>query len=98
KDSPQEISKEIVFNASATGFYLPRYEFYIKKGKEKEIVKEKSEQNSWAWFPEKEGTYIVGIVVVDEKEKAEAEISFVVEKGKKDKEKIINNKIMERRN
>lgn len=105
KDSPQEISEEIVFNASATGFYLPRYEFYIKKGKEKEIVKEKSEQNSWAWFPEKEGTYIVGVVVVDEKEKAEAEISFVVEKGKKDKEKIINNIIkiinniiMERRN
>lgn len=78
KESPQMIGKEIVFTVSTVGFYKEKYEFYLKEGEIKEVVQEKSEKNSWAWFPEKEGAYIVGVNVVDEKESAEAEIPFVI--------------------
>lgn len=78
--SPQKVGAEIAFNVSAVGFYRQNYEFYLKEGKEERIVQEKSERNSWIWFPEKEGDYIVGVKVADEKENMKREIPFVIEK------------------
>jgi outer membrane protein assembly factor BamB len=78
--SPQKVGAEIAFTVSAVGFHRQNYEFYLKEGEEERIVQEKSERNSWAWFPEKEGDYIVGVKVVDEKESMKAEIPFVIKK------------------
>jgi len=79
KNSPQKVGEEIAFAASARGFYLPQYEFYLKKGDEEEIVQERSEKESWVWFPEKAGEYVIGVRVTDGKESASAEIPFKVE-------------------
>ena len=79
KNSPQKVGEEIAFTASARGFYLPKYEFYLKKGNEEEIVQEKSEKESWVWFPEKAGEYVVRVRVTDEKENVSAEIPFTIE-------------------
>ncbi|NIM91533.1 MAG: PQQ-binding-like beta-propeller repeat protein, partial [Candidatus Aminicenantes bacterium] len=80
KESPQKIGEEIVFSAKATGFFLPKYEFFLKTEDEKEIVQEISERGSWTWYPEATGDYTVGVNVLDAKEKAETEISFTIEK------------------
>ena len=79
KNSPLKVGEEVAFTASARGFYLPKYEFYLKKGDEEEIVQERSEKESWIWFPEKAGEYVVGVRVTDGKESASAEIPFKVE-------------------
>ncbi len=78
--SPQKLGAEIAFTVSAVGFYRQNYEFYLREGREERIVQEKSERNSWAWFPEKEGNYIIGVRVVDEKESMKTEIPFVIKK------------------
>jgi outer membrane protein assembly factor BamB len=78
--SPQKVGAELVFTVSAVGFYRQNYEFYLKEGEQERIVQEKSERNSWTWFPEKEGDYVVGVKVVDEKESTKAEIPFVIKK------------------
>jgi len=92
---PQKTDEEIIFSSSATGFFMPEYEFTIRylhvpfgadvcdymKGKgEKVIVQEKSDKNTWTWYPDKAGSYAIGIVATDEKERAETEIPFVIEK------------------
>jgi hypothetical protein len=59
----------------------------LREGEEERIGQERSEKKSWAWFPEKEGDFIVGVRVVDKKESREAEIPFVIKK----KEKNITN-------
>jgi outer membrane protein assembly factor BamB len=82
--SPQPAGTEVSFTASATGFYLPRYEFYLRQGEERTVVQKASEKNSWVWFAEKEGAYFVGVRVSDEKQLEEAELSFEVSK-KEDK-------------
>ncbi len=79
-ESPQGVGKEISFTVSDTGFYKPKYEFYVKETEEKRIVQARSEKKSWVWFPEKEGNFVVGVEVVDEKQSEKAEISFVVKK------------------
>jgi len=78
--SPQKIGAEIAFSVSAVGFYRQNYEFYLKEGEEEGIVQGKSEINSWTWIPEKEGDYIIGVNVVDEKESLKAEVPFVINK------------------
>jgi outer membrane protein assembly factor BamB len=78
---PQPAGTEIAFSAAAVGFYRPRFEFYLcRNGDDRIIVQKESETNSWAWFPEKEGSYRVGVRVIDEKQSKEAEISFEVVK------------------
>jgi outer membrane protein assembly factor BamB len=78
--SPQKVGAEIAFSVSAVGFYRQDYEFYLKEGEEEQIVQEKSERNSWTWAAEKEGDYIIGVKVVDEKESLKAEVPFVIKK------------------
>ena len=81
KKSPQKIGDEIRFTASVTGFFMPKYEFYLKEGNEEVVVQAGSETNSWVWFPEKTGDYIVGIRVSDGKENVSAEIPFSVKES-----------------
>lgn len=78
--SPRPAGTEVSFTASATGFYLPRYEFYLRQGEERSVVRKAAESKSWVWFTEKEGTYAVGVRVSDEKQAKEAEIPFEISK------------------
>jgi len=83
--SPQPVGTEINFTATATGFHLPKFEFYLRQGEAKTIVQEFGENATWVWFPEKEGMYTVGVRVKDEKEEAEGETSFEVAKKEEKK-------------
>jgi len=87
KPSPRPPGEEIAVTASAVGFYKPRFEFYIKSGETTEVMQKASENNTWAWFAEKEGSYILGVRVVDEKASRETEIPFVIARDETQKEK-----------
>jgi outer membrane protein assembly factor BamB len=80
KESPAKIGEEVIFTAKATGFFQPRYEFYLKTEDKEEVVQEIPEKGSWTWYPEAPGVYTIGVKVFDVKEKAEKEISFTIEK------------------
>ena len=83
KESPQKVGEEIKFTASARGFFNPRYEFFLKEGEKEIIIQESSENNSCVWIPEREGNYVVGVRVKDEKESSSAEIPFSIESHEK---------------
>lgn len=88
KDSPQMPNEEVIFTATAAGFYKPEYEFILETKSEKEIVQEKSEKYVWAWYPEKIGSFTIRVIVTDEKEKAEASAAYsILKKVYSDKEK-----------
>lgn len=95
KKSPNKPNEEITFRAKVSGFHLPKYEFFLTRYSiarfhpdillpfqqgDREVVQESSEMNTWAWFPEDEGYYSVGVVVVDEKEKAQAQFPYFIQK------------------
>jgi hypothetical protein len=95
KKSPHKPNEEITFRAKGTGFHLPKYEFFLTRFDmarfysgillpipqgDKELVQESSELNTWAWFPEEEGYFNVGVVIVDEKEKAQAQLPLLIRK------------------
>lgn len=80
--SPQPVGTEISFTASAVGFYLPKYEFFLRRDGEMTVVQKEAPRNTWAWFPDKEGTYTVGVRVSDAKQEKETEILFEIVKGK----------------
>ncbi len=95
RGSPQKRNEEVVFSARDTGFYLPKYEFYLTRLEkywlnpgffifipleEKQVVQESSEESTWNWFPEEVGYYKVEVQVTDEKEKAWAELPFCIQK------------------
>jgi len=93
---PQKINTQILFTAAHSGFHLPEYEFSVCKLQKAHInpyffilfeqkdtetvVQEKSEKNTWEWFPEKEGFYGIRAKVEDEKERAQTVVPFVVQK------------------
>lgn len=83
--SPQPAGTEISFTATAKGFHLPRFEFFLRQGEEKTVVQKAGENKTWVWFPEKEGTYAVGVRVNDERQAAEAEIPFEIAKKEQQK-------------
>ena len=76
--SPQPAGTDVSFTASATGFYLPMFEFYLRQGEERTVVQKAVDKKSWTWFTEKEGTFTVGVRVSDEKQSKEAEIPFEI--------------------
>jgi len=93
--SPHKQNEEIIFTARDTGFHLPKYEFFLTrylearffpgifflfKGGDRKVVQEKSDSSTWNWFPEEEGYYNVEVVVEDEREKAQAEFPFLIQK------------------
>jgi outer membrane protein assembly factor BamB len=81
--SPRAVGTEISFQASPVGFYLPKYEFFLRIGDEKVIVQKESERNSWVWYPEKEGSYTLGVKVSDKKQSKEAELAYDIIKREK---------------
>lgn len=88
KKSPQNKDTEIVFTASAHGFFEPEFEFYLlSENREKEMVQPRSEEKTWTWYPAREGKFIVSVKVFDQKQTAEAEIPFVIGVAKKSDEK-----------
>ncbi len=80
KEPPGIMGEETVFTATTFGFFLPKFEFYLKEGEKSEVVQKESDKNTFIWYPQKEGTYMVGVRVGDGKEKAEAEVPYTIEK------------------
>ena len=80
---PAAVGTEVVFTASAVGFHLPKYEFYIRKDGEIAVTQAASDKNAWSWFPENEGKTTIGVRVTDAKEKSGAETVFEVVNPKK---------------
>jgi len=94
--SPQIINTQILFTATPSGFHLPEYEFSISRVQKmyinpyffilfqeegtEEIVQEKSEENTWDWFPEEEGLFGIGVNVTDERETAKTSVPFLIKK------------------
>ncbi|MBN1222870.1 MAG: PQQ-binding-like beta-propeller repeat protein [Candidatus Aminicenantes bacterium] len=93
-ESPQHVNTQIVVTASPVGFHLPEYEFtasrmfkfylnpyffiLMKEADQEDVVREKSEKNTWDWFADKEGLYAIGVKVSDEKEKKEQWIPYAI--------------------
>jgi hypothetical protein len=78
KQSPQGLSEEINFTAQAAGFFRPQYEFSLTGPSGTEVVQKMSEEDTWSWYPDKEGEYTVKVLVTDEREKAEGEMSYTI--------------------
>lgn len=103
KKSPQKENEEIVFTATPTGFHQPFYEFslgrlarvrfgfssfiFIESEHEEKLSQEKSEDNTFSWFPEESGIYVICVKVTDEREEAKTEMPFLIEEEKKEQEK-----------
>lgn len=99
KKSPQKPNEQITFSANATGFYLPKYEFFLSRSirakfppgiflffrvEEREVVQESSELSTWDWFSGDQGYYNVEVEVSDEKEKAFGGMLYLIRKGEVD--------------
>jgi len=78
--SPLKPGDEITFTAEATGFYQPRYEFFLRSGTRRDTVQKESEKFLWKWYPDKEGVYGIGVRVRDARQMIEAEIPFEIQK------------------
>ena len=76
KKTPQGLADEIVFMAKSSGFFQPKFEFYLIGEGREESVQKPSEQDYWSWYPDREGDFIIKVRVTDAGEKAEAEMSF----------------------
>jgi len=79
KASPQPAGAEVVFTAKAVGFFRPRFEFVLGSGGTETVVQKESDRGRWTWFPEKAGTFKVGVRVADEKQSRAAELPFVIQ-------------------
>ena len=95
KGSPQMTGEELDFAASTTGFFKPKFEFGLSRLDqahfrpplflltlvwEKKIMQEMSERETWRWYPEVPGLYVVELKVRDEKERGVARLSFLIKK------------------
>ena len=95
RKSPHKPNEEITFTAKDNGFHLPEYEFFLTRyimtklypgiyllfpQGERQVVQESSDTGTWSWFPEEQGYYNVDVVVVDEKERAQAKFPFLIQK------------------
>lgn len=78
KDSPQGPLDEIIFMAKASGFFRPKFEFFLTGTGPEELVQKASDQNSYSWYPDTAGDYKIKVKVADEREKAEAEMPFTI--------------------
>jgi outer membrane protein assembly factor BamB len=94
RESPRKQNEEIAFTARETGFYLPKYEFFLTRyirarfypgilllfpEEGRKTVQASSESPTWEWFPEEEGSYYVEVIVTDERENAQAKIPFIIQ-------------------
>jgi|Deesub1362A_J573_1020465.scaffolds.fasta_scaffold00061_88 outer membrane protein assembly factor BamB len=86
--SPRFPGEEIKFIAEATGFYQPKFEFYLGRetAQDKQQMKVErpfSAENSWVWYPEEPGTYLIRVKVKDIMEEAQAELKYIIQEKKK---------------
>ena len=94
RKSPRKQNEEITFTAKDTGFYLPKYEFFLTSyvrawfhpgilllfpKEDRKTVQASSDSPTWDWFPEEEGNYYIEVTVIDEKENTQAKIPFVIQ-------------------
>lgn len=93
-DSPQPANQNIDITAEAAGFYEPEYEFSLQRfvplsfgwwpvlimpaDPSARVVQPFSEENSWAWFPEKTGAYVITVKTKDKKENAQNQIYYLI--------------------
>lgn len=96
QQSPQDINEEIVITATPVGFHLPACEFSLSRlgmvrfgldaympmrtRKKPTVVQENSEENTWTWYPDQYGYYIIRVSVQDEYEEARAILHFMIKK------------------
>jgi outer membrane protein assembly factor BamB len=78
--APGTVGREVALTASSVGFHLPRYEFFIRRDGETVVTQKQSTRNSWTWFPDKVGKFVLGVRVKDAKETREAEVSYEIAK------------------
>lgn len=79
QEPPQKVGDEVVFVAKATGFFMPKFEFFlIGAGGPEELVQKASDRSTWSWYPDKDGDFKVKVRVTDAKEKAEAEVTYKI--------------------
>ena len=78
--APGAVGTEVALTASAVGFHLPRYEFFVRRDGQTSVMQKESERNSWTWFPDKVGKFVVGVRVRDAKVSKEAEMPFDIAK------------------
>jgi len=76
--SPQVVGTEISLSVSAVGFYMAKFRFYVVSVDKKSVLQEESTQNTYAWFPDKAGSYRLGVTVFDAREERTVEIPFVI--------------------
>jgi outer membrane protein assembly factor BamB len=113
KDSPQFIGEELEFEASPTGFFKPEFEFILNRLDqvcfhlplflltsvwERKIVQEMSSKETWRWYPEMAGLYLVELHAEDEKEKGQTRIPFMVIKEKPQVSILSSQKSPQRKN
>ncbi|MBN2409367.1 MAG: PQQ-binding-like beta-propeller repeat protein [Candidatus Aminicenantes bacterium] len=79
--SPQPMGTEVSFTALAEGFHRPQYEFSLVRGEDTAVVQPASERATWVWYTDQEGTFLVRVKVVDEKQSQEAEIPYEIIKN-----------------
>jgi hypothetical protein len=53
----------------------------VQAGESRRVVQDRSEKNSWDWFPEEPGMYVIEVKVSDEREEVSSEKAFLIEKG-----------------
>jgi outer membrane protein assembly factor BamB len=78
--APGTVGHEVALTASSVGFYLPKYEFYIRRDGTTVITQKESARNSWTWFPDKVGNFVLGVRARDAKETGDAELSYEIAK------------------
>lgn len=97
KTAPQSPNEDIEVRVEAAGFFQPEYEFFLTRhllvqfglhftipvqiGEARRVVQERSEKNSWDWFPEEPGLYVIEVKVNDEREEVSSEKAFLIAKG-----------------
>jgi len=87
KEPPQKPGDEVIFVAKATGFFMPKFEFFLSSaGGPEDLVQKASDRSTWSWYPDKDGDFKVKVRVTDAKEKAEAEVDYKIasEEAKKE--------------
>jgi hypothetical protein len=86
KEPPQKVGDEVVFVAKATGFFMPKYEFFLSGGGPEELVQKASDRSIWSWYPDKDGDFKVKVRITDAKEKEEAEVAYKISSEETKKE------------
>jgi len=93
-ESPQRVNTQIEITVKPVGFHLPKFEFMtarlsklhispyffilLKEPDSDKTGQDKSEENSWQWFPEEVGLFALGVKVVDGKEEKEGWIPYAI--------------------